>query len=112
MSKATSLPTGRRRARVRVSVGTMMVLVLIIGGGLGWVVRRARIQRLAVAAIQDAGGGVTYDWNAAPASRALPRRPPFRAPQSNMKQWLVAQLGPDYFGDVKWVRLGAQDVDE
>jgi hypothetical protein len=28
-----------------------MVLVLIIGGGLGWVIHRARVQREAVAAI-------------------------------------------------------------
>jgi hypothetical protein len=36
-----------------------MVLVLIVGGGLGWFVRRATVQRDAVEAITAAGGSVT-----------------------------------------------------
>ena len=47
-----------RRHRLRVTVRTMMTLVLILGSGLGWIVRRAQIQREAVAAIQRAGGSV------------------------------------------------------
>ena len=47
---------------LRLSVRGLMVLTLIIGGGLGWLGRGARIQRNAVAAIQKAGGTVAYDW--------------------------------------------------
>jgi hypothetical protein len=39
-----------------------MVLVLVIGALLGWMARRARVQREAVAAIQKAGGMVGYNW--------------------------------------------------
>ena len=48
--------------RARLSVRGLIILVLVIGGGLGWVVRSAQLQREAVAAIQRAGGRVKYDW--------------------------------------------------
>jgi hypothetical protein len=40
----------------------MIVLVLVIGGWLGCVVRSARIQREAVRAIKSTGGAVAYNW--------------------------------------------------
>jgi len=39
-----------------------MVLVLIIGGGLGWKINRARTQRRAVEVIEDVNGQVLYDF--------------------------------------------------
>ena len=42
------------RRRLRISVRGLMALVLIVGGGLGWVIHRAHVQRDAVAAIQSA----------------------------------------------------------
>jgi hypothetical protein len=76
-----------------------MVLVLIVGGWLGWAVRSARRQREAVAAIRRTGGGITYrsqylggnvyghvyDHGAKP--RWCPR-------------WLADQVGIDYFDSV------------
>src|SRR5437867_2977045 len=56
---------GRRRLLIRVSVRAVMAFVLVIGVGLGWIVRvirRAEAQRAAVQAIEEAGGGVWYDW--------------------------------------------------
>ncbi len=47
---------------LRFSVRGLIVVVLVIGGWMGWMVRCARIQREAVAAIKKAGGGVCYDW--------------------------------------------------
>ena len=47
---------------LRLSVRELMVLVLVVGAGLGWMVRSARIQREAVEAIKSAGGTVRYDW--------------------------------------------------
>jgi hypothetical protein len=51
-----------KRPLLRLSVRMLMVLVLLVGGGLGWVVRRATIQRQAVESIKKAGGRVAYDW--------------------------------------------------
>ena len=50
---ATSAPAQR---------AALMVVVLITGGGFGWLMYRARIQRDAVAAIRRAGGLTYYDW--------------------------------------------------
>jgi internalin A len=47
---------------LRLSIRGLIVLVLVLGGGLGRMVRSAQIQREAVAAIQSAGGLVSYDW--------------------------------------------------
>jgi internalin A len=43
----------------------MMILVLLLGAGLGWIVHiihKARLQRDAVAAIEREGGMALYDW--------------------------------------------------
>jgi hypothetical protein len=50
------------RRFLRFSVRGMIVLVLMIGGGLGWLVRRTHSQRDAVAAIRAASGSVQYEW--------------------------------------------------
>jgi hypothetical protein len=56
-------PTWTTRWRsVRLSVRALMVLTLIFGSWLGWLVRRAHIQRHAVAAIARAGGRAYYGW--------------------------------------------------
>ena len=52
-----------RRLRTGLSLRVLMALVLATGGGLGWVVYRARVQRAAVAAIVAAGGSVRYSWD-------------------------------------------------
>ena len=96
-----------RVPRVRMSVRALMVAVLVIGGGMGWAVYRARVQRDAVAAIERAGGRVVYapDWSGiGPMPTGGGRRPPTRGlrPWPN---WLVDQLGPDLFYDVKKVAL-------
>ena len=82
----------------------MIVLVLVIGAGLGWIVRSARIQREAVAAITMDRGSVYYDWEWSPyewdwSKGSLPERKPW-APT-----WLVSLVGVDYFGHVTDVSL-------
>lgn len=52
----------RSRFVVRFSLRVMMILVLVVGGGLGWIVRHARIQREALAGVKRAGGTAWYDW--------------------------------------------------
>jgi hypothetical protein len=84
---------------LRFSVRGVIVLVLVIGGWLGWVVRSARIQREAVAAIEtDGRGGVAYDWDKGAGIPDARGRPP--APR-----WLVDFVGVDYFGRVRSVVL-------
>ena len=60
MSESPGSPAKKRR-RFGLSLRALMVLVLILGGGLGWIAHRARVQREAVAAIEKAGGKVDYN---------------------------------------------------
>src|SRR4051794_4082899 len=99
-----------RRSRVRLSGGALMILVLLVSGGLGWIVHRARVQGGAAAAIVRGGGKVLYDWEVTSfrdpngdVSRANPSGKP------KWPKWLFDHLGPDYFGDVKVVFLGPRD---
>lgn len=83
---------------LRLSIRALMIVVLIIGGGLGWAVQRAKFQHDAVAAIQRAGGAALYEWewqNNSPVSNGKPWAP----------RWLVDRLGVDYFGHVVFVQV-------
>ncbi len=91
---ASSSPRPWRR-RIRLSVRGLIVLVLVVGAGLGWIVRAARIQREAVAAIEQAGGSVQYDRDLKTGLARSPQGP----------QWLVDRVGVDYFANVVVVRL-------
>ena len=95
-----------RRLVPRLSVRGLIVLVLILGAWLGWIARRARVQRQAVAAIHRAGGSVRYDWE------VRQHQGPFGGmtiPVRNTKppwpEWLVDRLGVDYFGSVVEVEV-------
>jgi hypothetical protein len=86
------------RRYMRFSVRGLMVLVLLTAGAMGWIVRSARIQREAVAAIKNAGGGVGYDWEWSN-GKSIPGGKPWAPP------WLVDRIGIDYFGRVAIVWL-------
>ncbi len=49
------------RNYLRLSIRTLIILVLAIGAALGWIVRRAHLQRDAVAAMKKAGAQISYD---------------------------------------------------
>jgi hypothetical protein len=83
---------------LRLSVRGLIVLVLIIGATLGWVVRSARVQRQALAAIRRAGGNYGYDWQHI-GDEFFPNA------RGNWREWLVDRVGEDYFAHVKWVSL-------
>lgn len=85
---AIQKPRWYRRIAVRLSVRALITLVLLLVG----VVYKARVQREAVAAIEAAGGEVMYPWDIGVDSDPPPR-------------WLVEQVGIEYFGPVKGVRL-------
>jgi hypothetical protein len=83
----------------------MIVLVLVVGGWLGWIVRSARIQREAVAAIEKARGFCVYEWQYDNLGIY-----PYRGPA--WPEWLVDLLGEDYFGHVVFVQISRIDLDE
>jgi hypothetical protein len=94
MSTNLARPVSRPWQRfLRFSVRVMTVLVIVIGAGLGWIVRSAQVQREAVAAIEKAGGEVEYAWGWAPMGRIPP------------PEWLMSLIGDDYFGHAIDVRL-------
>jgi Leucine Rich repeat len=86
-----------RRRLPRLSVRALIVVVMVIGGGVGWFIRSVRIQRQAVEAIEKVGG-VRYNWlwqSDAAASRLKPWT----------GEWVVNRIGPDYFGHVTSVEI-------
>lgn len=88
-----------RFPRPKLSVRALMLLVLVLGGGFGWVVHRAHLQRDAVAAIKRSGGSVAYSWDW---EDGLPLRGPRKPPGP---LWLRRLFGPDFFDTVTHVRL-------
>jgi internalin A len=99
------LPESWRR-RLRLSVRGLMVVVLILGGGLGWVVYRARVQREAVAEIKRGGGGIAYSWQWANGLPVLPR------PKPPWPDWVRRLVGPDFLDTVTYVRLYGKQFDD
>jgi internalin A len=92
-------PTSRPwRTFIRFSVRGLVVVVLVIGGWLGWIVRSVRIEREAVAAVKRAGGGVVYDWEWSNHNY----RPGIK-PQGPI--WLQDLIGLDDLGHVALVEL-------
>jgi hypothetical protein len=87
-------PRPKWRCRwVRVSVRGLMALIVVIGAGLGWVVRSAQIQRDAVAAIRGHGGFVRYDGEERSGIYLL-------GGKLSVPRWLVDTVGVDYFDSV------------
>jgi hypothetical protein len=100
-------PRWWKRLPARLSVRALMILVLILGCGLGWVVHRAHVQREAIAAIERAGGSVGYSWQLSN-GMPVPNRPKPPGPG-----WARRLLGPDFFDTATSVRLqGPQCGDE
>ncbi|MGO9465542.1 MAG: leucine-rich repeat domain-containing protein [Isosphaeraceae bacterium] len=97
MEPLAANPVGRWRYP-RLSVRTMIALVLITGAGVGWLIRSARIQREAVAALQKNGGAVNYNWEVIDGKPIPGGKPP-------VPRWLVDLVGIDYFGHVTDVTL-------
>jgi hypothetical protein len=99
----------KSRRRYMISLRTMMVLVLVFGGWLGWFVRRVQVQQDAVAAIKNAGGTVVYDleWrNGGPNPYRTSWIPEWLGgDQAWMPNWMVRGAGVDYFGNVVEVSL-------
>ena len=87
----------------------MMIIVLGIGGVLGWVAQRADLQRDAVAAIttprRNTRGSVYYDWQFVDGTFEPDAKP--RGPK-----WLRDALGPDVFDTVVIATIEGDNVDD
>jgi internalin A len=89
------------RPRFILTVRGMMILVLLVGGVMGWKVRRAAIQRRAVATIKRAGGHVVYDYQI---------REDEDNPQPWAPAWLRRGVGDEWFQEVVEVSLSDTDL--
>jgi hypothetical protein len=89
------------RRYLRFSVRGLIVLILVVGGCLGWLVRSARLQRETVAAIRNADGEVSYDWEWKNGT-SIPTNGP------KVPHRLVEALGVDYFGHVVHVSFSSR----
>jgi hypothetical protein len=94
---------------LRLSLRTLMLLIVVIAALLGWVTHRARVQREAVAAIIGGGGSVEYDYQISkPAAGASQ----FNAnAQPRWRRWLFDRFGPDYLANVARVQVGWRKPD-
>jgi hypothetical protein len=81
------------RRFLRLSVRGLIVIVLLTGGWFAWIVRSARIQHDAVAAIRQGDGFVEYRGDLTPDSGWAPG-------------WLVNLLGVDHFDYPEVVIIG------
>ena len=90
-----------KHRRLRYSLRTMLVVVLVLSVWLGWMANRAAKQRRAVDEIRELGGQVYYDYerDENDAEIRIPRPvPPGPA-------WLRKLVGTDWLADVIVVRL-------
>ncbi len=77
-----------------------MVFVLVVGSALGWFVRRARVQRDAVAAVKSIGGEAVYDFEESRGAGRPPGLP-------RWKRVIADALGIDFVSSVTSVNLYA-----
>ena len=107
------LPTITRRwwqrTPVRLSVRALMVVVLIVACGFGWVVNQAHAQRDAIQAIEKAGGkGGFYDWQLKLIVTPDLEGPEFERPERQARQaenGSSTGSGPTYYSTVKLVMI-------
>ena len=104
----------RRRPRLRIGVGGLMLVILVVGLWLGYRVHRARQQRLAVASVREFGGwveyadgfgvgpdGMTQEAGSSPPSRGK------RVPGKRMAAlaWFRNWLGDEYWREIAHVNM-------
>jgi hypothetical protein len=81
-----------------------MIVVLVMGGLLGWAVHRAKVQRDAVSAVKRSIYSIRYDWEFND-GRSIQGGKPWEP------KWLVDIIGVDYFHDVTMVSTSGRLTD-
>jgi internalin A len=94
----------RRRKHLRLSVWVLMLLVLISGGGMGWVAHRIRVRRAAIAAIVKSGGWVGF--NGQETSSVVWSDPP------HIPKWLLVFVDPDALDTVTGIEVWEKGLDD
>jgi hypothetical protein len=90
----------------RLSIRVMMLLIVLLSCGLGWVVHRARVKRRAVQAILARGGLVEFDYQYDTRRDRRNSRG-----ESWWPEWLRRSLGDEYFHDVVCVGMERNPTD-
>lgn len=88
------------RRYLRFSLRSLLVSILLIGGGLGWFIRSAENQRAFYLAIEKSGGWALYQDEDA-ILKAVPR------PSSMWPHWLANHLPFDYCHNITSVGVGS-----
>jgi hypothetical protein len=107
------MTTAARRRRLTLSVRALMVLVLILGGGIGWDVNRVNARRPPVAVIREkakafGAGGVVFDYQDVNGEL-------YPEATSWAPGWLTSILGEEFFHEVlrtyvNFSKLDGQDA--
>jgi hypothetical protein len=98
MRSLIAMPTESIRRRLRISLRTTMLVIVVVAIWLSWNVNRAREQHEAVAAVQNHGGWVHYDYEFVNGKLTSGQNP--WAPR-----WLRRLLGDEFFRHVSQVSL-------
>ncbi len=89
------------RFRATLSLRAMMFLVLVVGGGMGWQMHRAKAVRRAVRIIEAAGGVVEFEGTRDAAGKRITR--------PRVAAWLCDTIGVEYVFDVSVVAIGKME---
>jgi hypothetical protein len=95
------MDTVRPKRPFAITVRALLLAVLVVGLVLGWKVNRAHRQRDAVAAIEDEGGKIVYDWEMSDAPGTMPNFGP------NVPDWIRHLAGDDLFQRVDLASVDA-----
>ncbi len=99
---ASNLPP--RRRWFRLSLRTLMVLVIPLMAGLSWLAHSIQLQRESIAAVRAAGGTVIYDYQTQEVGPPGPTGPTYRT-EPSAPGWVRRWLGDELFQSVVAVEL-------
>ena len=104
ISARPPLTSGPRRGRLRLSLRGLMLAVIPLAAGLGWMAHAIRTQREAIRIIRAAGGVVRFDYQMQQVAGPGGTQSVFRT-EPAAPRWLRWFLGDELFRSVQWVGL-------